>query len=145
MNMSGSEDNMTWKRFENFGESFSPKISIRATGHIGFSAGAVNKYELKKYEWCELHYDNEKKLVGFKFSNEEHTGITTRLIKRNMDCFIAAKPFLDYFGIDYKPTRSYSGEPDENSNFIIIDLNRPLIIHGRGKKKIPAKKEGDNL
>ena len=126
---------MSWKKFESFGENFTPKISIRATGHIGFSRGAVNKFGLHRYQYCELLYDEERKMIGIKFTNDETSGVTTKLVKRDIDCFISAKPFLNYFGVEYKPTKSYYGEHDEESGLVVIDLGKPVIVHTKRSRK----------
>lgn len=122
---------MTLERFENFGETFTPKISIRTTGQIGFSTGAVNKFEIKSYNYCELYYDPEDKKIGIKLTNAMESGISAKINMREIDCFISAKPFLDFYGIEYKPTKSYHGKIDEESGLIILDLNKPIIVHGR--------------
>ncbi len=136
---------MTWQKFDLFEESFTPKISIRATGHIGFSAGAVNKFKLKDYKHCELYYDDEEKLIGFRLTNDFIKGSTTKVVVRDIDCFISAKRFLDYYGIDYSPTKSYYGKCEEGSSLIVIDLKQPVLIHGKRGKKKAEKSGGDSM
>ena len=135
---------MAWKRFESFDESFTPKISIRATGHIGFSVGATNKFGIREYKCCELFYEEGSRLIGFRFGNSEEKGATTKVVARDLDCFVAAKPFLDFHGIKYKPTKSYYGQLDKESGLVVIDLKDPMIIHGRrGKKPQDRRAEPD--
>ncbi|MFH1894139.1 MAG: hypothetical protein ABIK83_15830 [Candidatus Zixiibacteriota bacterium] len=133
---------MAWQKFDKFGESFSPKISIRATGHIGFSAGAVNRFQLDKYEFCELYYDGEKDLVGFMPTSEAMHGVTTKLVVREMDCYVVAKAFLDFHGIDYRITKSYHGIQEDETGLIVIDLKQPVIIHDKRKKRRAGMKGG---
>ncbi|NMC44697.1 MAG: hypothetical protein GYA46_12330 [candidate division Zixibacteria bacterium] len=129
---------MGWEKFDKFGESFSPKITIRATGHIGFSMGAVKKFSLNDYGNCEMLFDKDGQKIGIRLVKEDVLHVTTKIVARGVDCFIAAKPFLDYYGIEYRPTKSYLAKCEEDNRLIVIDLKAPLKTKGRKSKKTPG-------
>jgi hypothetical protein len=126
---------MSFELFKNMSKTFRPKISIRNTGHIGFSRGAINKYNLDKYKYCKLYFDSSNKIIGFQFTSEEEEDITVKLTKRGQDMFISVKPFLNYYGIDHSVTRIYLGKKDEESDLICIDLGKPEFESKRRRKK----------
>ncbi|PJA29779.1 MAG: hypothetical protein CO189_01450 [candidate division Zixibacteria bacterium CG_4_9_14_3_um_filter_46_8] len=126
---------MSFELFDKIGKTFSAKISIRSNGNIGFSKGAINKYNLAEKAHCRLYYDQERNLVGFKFVKDEEKDITTRLIRRGADMIISARSFLTYYGIDFEQTKAYIAQKDEENDLIFIDLNKAKYESTRGRRK----------
>lgn len=115
---------MAFERFKEIGRSFAPKVSIRTNGQLGFSQGAVVRFEIGSYKYCQLYFDKHSNRIGLKFTNEDDEMVANIFNKRN-NCYIAAKTFLDYYNIDYGKTRSFTLLRDEDSEMIVIDLNKP--------------------
>lgn len=125
---------MAFQQFKMMSRSFRAKISVRANGTIGFSRGSVNKYAIGDYQYCELYYDSDEKLAGFRFVNEDKGDETAKLCKRGQDTFISARPFLNFYQIDFSRTRAYSPSLDEESGLIVINLGEPLYESKRKKE-----------
>ncbi len=113
---------MAFERFTKTGRSFMPKVSIWSRGQIGFSVGAVNRYKVDQYNYVVFLYDADNKKVAFEFTNDEKEAGAAKLNKRNTGVIVGAKSFLDYYGVDYKETRQYVLEHDEENNLYVIDL-----------------------
>ncbi len=117
---------MAFERFENMQGSRRAKITLRENGQIGFSGGAIKRFNLAESEFCELYYDVDAQKIGLRFVNKEEEGITGKLIKRNQNFYISARPFLDEYGISYSPARSFIAMVDDANGMIIIDLTKQL-------------------
>ena len=126
---------MGYELFDKMTRSFTAKISIRRNGQIGFSKGAVNKFGLQGQRFCKLYYDSDRCLVGFEFTNDERPNVTAKVVEREQDMFILGKPFLSYYNIDFRVTRVYMAEKDEESSLLFIDLNKPSYESKRAEKK----------
>ena len=126
---------MGFELFDKMSHSFKPKVSIRRNGNIGFSKGAAEKYELREKKFCKLYYDQEKKYVGFEFTDKEQPDVTTRVSPSGSGISIAATSFLNYYSIDFNETKVFTPEQDTNTMFIIIKLAEPSYTSKRGKKK----------
>lgn len=125
---------MSFEKFTLFGGTFKPKVSIRATGHIGFSQGAVSRFKLDKMRSCELYFDRETNRIGFRFFTEEPGGTRAKVNQRGADCFISSRSFLNYYDVDYKVSRSFEIVYDEKANLFILDLNKGTTRGVRGSR-----------
>lgn len=124
---------MTFERFElGASRGFAPKISIRAAGQLGFNQGAVKRFELEKYSYAVLFYDKEDNRMAIQPTNERNEkGLMKLRVRDNgKDAAISIKAFLDYYGIEYKKTRSMEAYWDENEKKIIVDLGRKTDTGG---------------
>jgi hypothetical protein len=106
-----------------------PRVSIRRTGQIGFSQGAVARYNLDNGDWFVVcYYSKDKNSIGLlPTRDKEHVGAVPLYIRKgstdgNMNAHIAAKSFLDYYDINYSKGRSYAPERDSKTGFITINL-----------------------
>lgn len=117
---------MGWEKFSFTGESFFPKVTIRANAQIGFSQGAVKRFDLKKSRYCLLFYDREGDRIGINFEVDEQSDGAIPVRVRDFDFAIPAKAFLDYYGISYDKSLSYKAFKDSESGLIVIDLKSPI-------------------
>lgn len=115
---------MPFVRFEKVGSSFRPKVSLRTNGQIGFSQGAVTKFNISDFRFCQIYFDKEMQKIGLLFTNEDD-GMVSNVFNKKNNCYIAAKTFLDYYDIDYSGTKSFLAFMDKETGFVIIDLNNP--------------------
>ena len=112
---------MPFEKFTLTGKSYQPKISIRANGQIGFNQGAVEKCNLKNFEFVVLYFDKDAKRIGMRPTNEKEDGVCKIQI-RDMNGAVGAKSFLDYYSVDYKKTERYDPTWDDTNKMIVISL-----------------------
>jgi len=113
---------MAFKKFIFSGISFRPKVSIRKSGMCGFNNALIKKYNLKNYKYVVLYFDNEKKIIGFKFTNNDNEEGIYRLSIRDKSASFSGKSFLDYYGINYNNIKRYDAEWDNTNKILIIKL-----------------------
>lgn len=116
---------MAFEKFTKFGESFSPRISIRNNGQIGINKGAINRFGILDYSHLTIHFDKDNELIGVKLLNASEEGALPIVI-RNDNLTLHAKSFLDCYGIDYSETRTFPVRWDEANSMIILDLKKPI-------------------
>lgn len=121
---------MAWEKFHGIGESYRPKVSVRANGHLGFATGARKKFHVDSYKFVSLFFDRSERKIGIKLGEIEEPGVTTPIVKRETDCYIRARSFLDYYDIDYKQGCSYHAAWERDQNMIVVDLRRPIKSKG---------------
>lgn len=118
---------MGFEKFTLTRRSHLPKVSIWSRGQIGFSTGAVNRFNLGKYTYVVFLYDKDNKKVGFQFTTNEKEEGAAKLNQRKTGAIVGAKSFLDYYQIDYSVTKQYTLEFDEENKFYVIDLQEGEI------------------
>lgn len=117
---------MSWEKFVHTGESFFPKVTIRANAQLGFSRATVKRFGLQQYKSCLLYFDKEGQRIGIRFEpeNDIEGSVPTRI--REFDYSVPAKAFLDYYGIPYENSKSFKATKDNDTGLIILDLRKPL-------------------
>ena len=70
-------------------------MSIWRQGQIWFSSGAVNKFNLLKYNYIVLLYDDQENEIGFLFTNNGEEQGAIKPSKRDNGILIGAKNFMD--------------------------------------------------
>ena len=113
----------SFERFMKTGKSYLPKVSIRANGQLGLNQGAVEKFDLKAFQYAVLFFDKKTKTIGIKPTNDQEEGVC-KLQIRSMNGAVGAKAFLDYYAIPYKKTERYSAEWDEKLQMIVTTFRR---------------------
>ncbi len=101
------------------------KISLRATGLIGFSIGARNRFEIDDFDWCTIAIDREQHTIGIQLSRER-TDDAFRIRHSPSNCYVRAKNVLDAWGIDYSSARSFALEWDLDTHRLVFDFEAPL-------------------
>jgi len=124
-----------FEKFEAVGNSFEPRITLRANGSLGFSQGALNRFGLKEGDWwVVLYFDKNRRVIGIKPEKDGTLKGVIPLVKRavtstsgktSLNSFVSAKSFMDYHGIDYKKSSGFITEWYEPSQLILLDLNKP--------------------
>lgn len=126
---------MGFEKFKYLDGSQRPKVTLRENGQIGFSQGAVNRFNLKEYVYCELYYDSESARIGLRLTNEYEEGITAKLVLREQNFYVSARSFLDHYFISYSPARSFIAHEEEENNLIVLDLSKPLPSKRRRRRR----------
>lgn len=119
---------MGFVQFKLFGSKFSPRVSIRRNGQIGFSQGFCNRFNIEDNEDynVQVFHDKESNCIGFNFVKGKCSD-SIPLNRKTKDKHISAKSFLEYIGFDYKKKQlSYTPEREKNGELIIINLSSPI-------------------
>src|SRR5215470_11166355 len=94
-----------FERFDYIGGSYTPKISVRANGSLGFSQGALRRFGLWDGDWfAHLYFDRKNQVIGIEPSTTGGTG-KAHLVKKKIqvkdggqtvNAYVAAKSFFDF-------------------------------------------------
>ncbi|HBH27102.1 MAG TPA: hypothetical protein DDX54_06850 [Rhodospirillaceae bacterium] len=102
---------------------------------ISFTDGARHRFGLDKYDFAVLYYDKETSVVGVELINDENAEGAIKLRKRETGgADIAAKSFVDYFGITPENTTMYNLSEGENERWIVWSLHDG-VERKRGKRE----------
>lgn len=128
-------DGFEFERFRNVKGSYVSRVSIRKQGHIGLSQGLLKKLGIREGEWfAKLYYDRSHNAMALGFSNDRTLDDVAKVQIRpssannpeNLTAHIAAKAFLDYYGINYsQKTVSYEPEVHEDKMIVIVRFGKP--------------------
>ena len=110
-------------KFTQQGRSFSPKISIRKRGQIGFNNGAVKRFKLNEFNYAVMYISKDRTKIAFKFTSDDEEG-SVKIAKRSNNFFVSGKSFLDYYDIPYDESKTYSAEWSEEQSIAIIDISQ---------------------
>ncbi len=124
-----------FKRFKDTDKGFSPKVSIWHKGQIWFSSGAVNKFKLTQYTHIVFLYDDLTKNIAFLFTADAEEEGAVKLANREKGMLVSAKNFLDCNSIDYKESKYYILQIEEEPNLFFIDLHEWKLSPKRTRKK----------
>jgi hypothetical protein len=112
-----------FEKFTETGRSFTPKVSIRANGQIGFNRGAVKRFNIAKYDYVTVYFNKKTDQIAIQFHNDEDQEGAIKIVKRENNYFFSGKSFLEYQGIRYAPTKTYIAEWDDENNIAILKVN----------------------
>ena len=126
--------NFNFERFTHVGKRYSAQISIRNSGAIGISQGAIHQASMTEGDdWhVVLHYDRAQNVLGLQpVKGGAESGAIKVSIKRitnketggsAISAFLSAKSFLNYYRIPYAETRSFDAKWDPELNMLIAFL-----------------------
>lgn len=123
---------MAFVKFTEVGKSFSARVSISERGMISFNQGARHKFNMDRFGYCILYYDEEENWIGVELTDDKEAEGAIRLRKRATGADLGAKSFLFYFDIVPDKTSMYEIKAGEKDNWINIDLKTKKE---RGKRK----------
>ena len=104
-----------------------PQVSIWSRGQLGFNQGAIQEFEIRKYQYVVLYYDPDTQHIGFQLTNDKNEAGAIKLIFRDKSgASISAIPFLRINKISYTESKKYAVSLDPYSGFLVIDLNKPV-------------------
>jgi len=114
---------LNFQKFTDTGKSYMPRASIRASGQLGFSAGAVARLRMAEYKFGILYYEPDHKIIGVKLVREPEEG-AIKLRIRSGSADLSAKAFLDRFRIPHQQTKRYDVSWSEEYDMIFIELEK---------------------
>lgn len=123
---------MAFKVFTGAGKRIGkPVISIWSRGQIGLNQGAMKRYKLENYNYVILLFDEEARMVGLEFTNDDNKEGSVKITKRKTGISFSASAFLNAYGIDHdKKTMKYMLEYNRDNNMYIFDTNKPINKKG---------------
>ncbi len=110
-----------------------PKASISSRGMIALTQKAVNKFNLKNYKLCMLHYDPSEQKIGITLTNDENNTSTLTLREKISGAEITSKIFFRHFNISISGRIVCDVEATDEKEFLIIDLKKGLVKSKHGK------------
>jgi hypothetical protein len=113
---------MGFEKFVLSGKSFRPKVSIRKSGMFGFNNALINKFNIKSYKFVILFFDKEKKIIGFKFSNNNEEEGIYKLSIREKSVSFSGKAFLDFYDIKVTNTKRFEANWDNKNEMLVIKI-----------------------
>lgn len=115
------------EKFTKTGKSFKPKASVRQSGQIGLSVGAIERFQLQKYKYAVLFYDSQQAVIGIKPAIEPEEG-ANRLRVREWGADVTAKAFLEFHQIPYTETKQYEAIWSDQHHMVLIYLNKQSAV-----------------
>ena len=108
----------TFEKFVEIDSSFAAKVTIRQrTGQIGFNSGAINRFKVNNFKYAILYFAPSERVVGIQLVTFEEPG-SIRISTKKSNTYVAAKNFLDKYGIDYSQSHRHDLEQDTESGFL---------------------------
>lgn len=119
---------MPFEKFVDTGRrSFKPKVSIRKSGVIGFSAAAVEKFRLKGSKFVTLYYDAEARTVGIHPTVDEEDGshplnMGPQSKSGSVSGSVSASRFLDRYEIMPAKNLRVDASWDDSLGMVMVRL-----------------------
>jgi hypothetical protein len=118
--------------FEKFTEprsrGYEPMASIWSRGMIGLNQGAVNEFELEKYDYVVLYFDRETRRIGIKFTRDGKEEGAIKLSKRESGASISARSFMKKFKIKIGNTAKCDISYDDDNALHVIELPESVKV-----------------
>lgn len=149
-----SKTQFNFQPFLAVGGSYAVRVSIRSNGSLGLSQGLMNRYGLTQGDWyAYLFFDAEKRAIGIKFTQDGKAQGAVKVHARSTlgkngqvswSGQIAARAFLDFYGIEFqKPERtSFRPEWVEEFGGIVVLLSGSVADSDCGEDA--EEDSGDN-
>jgi hypothetical protein len=118
------EGTMAFERFTKVGARRGSKLSIRKNGQIGFTLGAIDRHNLRKFTHAVLFFDRDSKLLGIRPTSDASEEGAYKIQMREGSAGFSAKSFLDHYGIDYSKTLKFDLRHDNEEDMLVADISR---------------------
>ncbi len=113
---------MPFVRFTQSGRISTPRVSLSRIGMLTFNHASRIKYKLQDYNHVVLYYDDERRRIGIELTNNTGADGATRLRVRSTGADVSAKSFMSFFAIQLNATTSYPLCRDEETGYLVFDL-----------------------
>jgi len=131
-------------RFTESGRSFSPRASLSRYGMLGFNDGARKRFHMDEYKFVVLYYDADIRRIGIELTNDADAPGARRIRFRKTGADVAARSFVDFFGIATQDTTLFPMEIDLITGFVAIDLDCGKARRRRKREKQVGDGEPDS-
>lgn len=116
---------MAFKKFAQRRQQLDPCVYFWKRGIIGFNNGAISKFELDKFKFVILYFDEDTRRVGFGFTNDENDPAAIKLSARKTGYTLAAKSFFNLYGISIGDKVRHVLKFDADEGLLVIQLPSP--------------------
>jgi len=129
-------------KFTETDSSFAARVTIRQTGQLGFTMGAINRFKISNYKYCILYFDSDRRVVGMELTDEHSPGsIEVKSTKANT--YVRAKNFCDRFAIDYTDSHRYELKLDKESGYLFFELDEEKSDEADDEETVKSDTESD--
>lgn len=111
-----------FEKFTKQRRTFKPKISIRKRGQLGFNSGAINKFDLNRFDYAVMYISKERDRIAIRFTNDQDEEGAVKIMKRPGNFAFSGKAFFNCYDIDVETTRSFDAEWIEGENATMIRI-----------------------
>jgi len=111
---------MAFRRFDEKGKSFAPRVTISKSGYLNFSAGACRRFGLGQFRYVIFYFDEDTNRIGIGFTNNEEAPGARSLQTRDNSAGIYAKSFLDYHHISHEERQEFTPTYDEDEGLLVL-------------------------
>lgn len=118
-------EEMAFERFTDVKRRISePKITIRLSGAMTLSSGAVKKFSADQYKHAVLYFDRDERKIGIRLTNEPEEGAVRLIVKKSF-VQLSIGAFIKHYDIvPREKSESFSPEWDEGNKMIVLALGR---------------------
>lgn len=141
---------MSFRKFKYIENMQEPKMSILRSGFLLFNKAAILKYEIKKYKYCYLYYDEKEKVIGVELLDIKKDNINLRDAIKIYDwrdgfqTTINAMRFLAYYKIEHKNiSRKYIIKYDDKKRLMCIQVDRPIQVKDNKSRRFVRYGKGN--
>jgi hypothetical protein len=114
---------MSWERFTETNRSFAPRATISKSGYIGFSEGAISRFQISDFTHAVLYYNPVDRLVGIQLTNDPAEPGARQIRRRDKGADFPAKPFLEKHAIERRVTTRYDLSRDIETGYLLIAVD----------------------
>lgn len=116
------DEKLSLEQFTGRGRSYTPIVSLRKSGQIGFNLGMIQFYDLQNYDgFAVLYFDAHQQVIGVKLVKKAEEGAYRFSIKRG-NATISAKSFFNYYKIPVNEAHRYAPTWSDEYKMFLIDL-----------------------
>lgn len=123
------------------GKRFLPRVSMSQDGLISFSDAATRKFALDQHKFIVLYYDPDIRRVGIELIDDEQAAGAIKLRLRETGAYAGGKSFVGRFEITLRATTTYDLTKDEESGFLVFDLDKGLERRGGSNDQENAEED----
>jgi len=101
------------------------RITILGAGVFWINFAATRKF-FEGFKRTYLLYDKERKVIGFKPTNEQENTYSLSRARGRNDITVSGMAFLEFYKVPHKERKSYEAAWNSKEKLVEVDLNKPL-------------------
>jgi hypothetical protein len=115
---------MALRIFTDFGAASRNQVTLRVNLNLFISNGLIHRYKLEGFEYVCLYIDDEKMVVGLKFTKPENANNKEirKVLKEKSGISINISPILRFYGVS-KLYEKKNLDIAEEDGLLVLDLS----------------------
>lgn len=117
-----------FQKFESIGGKYETRISVTGSRSISFPTKFYEENNISRYKFIVLFYDEEKKVIGLKFTDDKEEPYKYTLIKSDgYGASIVVTSFFKKYNLDpkkYKGKYEWKKVRTEFGTLFVIELEK---------------------